>query len=134
MNIDFVQLKVAVRKPTYSTVNVWYPVLRMQSWLETLLELKPQYILGGHTLGQKEDWMSMMQSFWTAYREINPDHPVYAAHPLHQCVPYMLHGDEGRGLRRRPFLVEAFQPCLGVHGLEKTNESGHFASTKTCGF
>ena len=63
-------------------------------------------------------------NFWAVYQTIDEGHPVFSAGlDLGRVVPYALHGDEGKGLRGRPYLVESWQPIIGVAGPHHTNES-----------
>lgn len=63
--------------------------------------------------------------FWGTFQQCDPNHPVFTdGTDLETAIPYMIHGDEGRGLRRQPFMVQAWQPVLSWKGLAKTNTSG----------
>ena len=62
------------------------------------------------------------------YRRVDEHHPVFTTGvELGRVVPYALHGDEGRGLRGKPYLVESWQPIIGVAGPDYTNESSQLA-------
>ena len=85
-------------------------------------------ILGGHTFQDRQGWEELFSTFWSKYEQVNSDHPVYLDFDeatRRRCIPYFLHGDEGRGQCRRPFMIESFQPCVSHRGLEFTNESTH---------
>ena len=125
VDIDVAPITVAVRKPTYRTEKVWWPILKMSSWVEALCTKCPQMILGGHSLQDTLGWQSTLLNFWKRYQSFNGSHPIFQAGVDHRfVVPYFLHGDEGRGQCRRQFMVESFQPCISWKGTGHTNESG----------
>ena len=99
-------------------------MLKLQSWASYCLEAKPQILLGGYRAEDVEA-PAMLEWFWSNYKHVNENHPVFIDHAgaLGSCIPYMVHGDEGRGLRRRPFMVISIQPCIGHLGPEVCNES-----------
>ena len=79
----------------------------------------------------------MLLSFWYAYRFVDADHPVYRDYGdvLSTVVPVMLHGDEGRGLRHRPYMVISLQPVISYLGPQHNNEGTfrglHFSKCMT---
>ena len=106
VKLDCAPVTIAVRKPRYKTVEVWWPVLRLSCWAAALLKEVPRVLLGGHSLEDTFGWQSTFQTFWQKYQRINPKHRIYADKlDWKLCVPYFIHGDEGRGLCRRQFLV-----------------------------
>ena len=90
-------------------------------------------ILAGHSLEDRHAWENVFSTFWEKYEQVNPSHPLYVdfeATARGRCIPYFLHGDEGRGQRRVPLMIESFQPCISHRGLSFTNESTYLASIK----
>ena len=78
---------------------------------------------------QEAEWRCLFSWFWDLYRDIDPDHPflgVDADRSL--AIPYLLHGDEGRGLRSQAFMVESWQVLVGHLGPFTTNTSGHLVT------
>ena len=60
--------------------------------------------------------------------QVNPNHVIFQElgdFPIACAIPYFIHGDEGRGYCRRPFMVESWQPVISYKGLDKINESGY---------
>jgi len=97
----------------------------MASWVRALLDQSPGMLLAGHCLRDVTKWQAVFSRFWDLYRHVNPNHCIYAdGLDARNCIPYFMHGDEGRGYCRRPFMVESFQPVISQKGLEYTNESG----------
>ena len=123
--IDCGLIRVAFRKPQFRTEQVYWPFLRMHEWVRCLLRESPHMILAGHKLSDTGGWQGVFSEFWNTYRLINPGHTIFRDQlPTECCIPYFLHGDEGRGYCRRPFMVESFQPVISHKGLGYTNESG----------
>lgn len=95
-------------------------MLRMDTWLTFLLENYPAYILGGDAA----DPSSVFRSFWNDYKHVEGDHPLFASNiPWDRAIPYQIHGDEGRGQNKIPFLVCSWQPVVGHRGLSYVNDT-----------
>ena len=125
VEIDVAPATIARRRPFYHTSQVRWPVLKMSSWVKALLNKAPQMILAGHRVEDTSGWQSTFSSFWTRYKSVNGSHDIFSdGYDQRFVVPYFLHGDEGRGQCRRPFMVESFQPCISWKGSDVTNESG----------
>ena len=123
--LTWTDVTVRLRKPQPHHDVVKWPTIKLSDWARVLVECTPEFILGGLQLEDVDGWTSMFSSFWESYRSINGSHAVFSQGlDLGKCLPYAVHGDEGRGLRFKPYLVESWQPLIGVHGLSCTNESG----------
>ena len=107
----------------------------MQAWVKALLDESPWMILAGHDLSEVSEWQSTFAHFWSLYRYVNGGHCIYQdGHDTRTCIPYFLHGDEGRGYCRRPFMVESFQPVISHKGSDYTNESGYLGALVASSF
>ena len=101
----------------------------MTDWVKTLIKRRPQVLLAGCKFEEHMQWKAILRGFWENYRGVNGDHPIFSSgFPLDTAIPYFFHGDEGRGLRNRPIMIEAFQPVISQLGPDKTNESGWLES------
>ena len=130
VEIDFILLSVKRKKKKNKIMKVWFPILRMSAWVRCLLREAPQMLLAGYNL-KDPGWQDVFHAFWEIYKETDDTHPIYeAAIPWSHAIPYMLHGDEGRGQRRVPYMVEAWQLVISHEGPGKTNESSHPDRTK----
>ena len=126
--IDVCRVNIRLRKPQRHAVVYW-PMIKMSEWCKYLLQYKPQLILGGHDLNG--NWQAVFRSFWNDYRKTNPTHPIFEqSWDYGNCLPFMLHGDEGRGQLKRPFLALSFQFVVGHKGLEQTNDSTNLVCIK----
>ena len=125
VQMDAVQLTIMRKKPKVRIMKIWWPLLRMSSWVRTLLRDHPQTLLCGFTVKNCDGWRATLAEFWRNFRGGNAQHEIFnESRPLDHFVPYYLHGDEGRFYRNKPLMVEAFQPAISHRGVMYTNESG----------
>ena len=123
---DLISITVKRKRKQNKVEQIWFPILRMSEWLRCLIKHYPAVLLAGHQLDDVTGWQSTFENFWTRYAQVDGTHPIYAhesAIPWKMAVPYLLHGDEGRGQRQVPYMVEAWQLLIGYQGVESTNES-----------
>ena len=125
VQVSAVAVTVRLRKPKPHNEVLQWPILRITDWARALLQQSPSHLLGGFRFEDSPGWQHQFASFWSVYQKIDPAHEVFSAGlDWGRTIPYALHGDEGKGLRSKAFLVESFQPVIGRHGLFHTNESG----------
>ena len=129
--IDTCPVRALFRKPLRA-LQVDWPIIRLDSWANYILRYKPTLLLGGYVLEEVGAWTRMFTSFWEDFKVVNgAQHPCFADSlewegGLSRAVPYMVHGDEGRGLNRRPFLLISIQPIISHLGANVCNESTSF--------
>lgn len=90
-----------------------------------LMKKAPGLLVGGFR--DAGDRGVMLQSFWEAYRQNHPSHPVFVEHAgsLNRVVPISWHGDEGRGKRRGNTIVISWEATIGIeteHHIKKGNK------------
>lgn len=80
------------------------------SWVKYWLTECPQ-IFAGWSGSPKMNF----GAFWRAYQRQHPQHKVFDTHGarLENVVPIILHGDEGRALKRTNYLVFALETPMG---------------------
>ena len=124
--IDVCPVTVRMRRPV-RRLEVWWPILRMDQWAKLLFNQKPQLLLGGQVPDPQGKWKKLYYDFWSVYQNIHGDHPIFSRKDVDMgtCLPYMIHGDEGRGQLKRPYLVVSWQLLIGHNGLQATNDSGY---------
>eukprot|EP00439_Symbiodinium_sp_Y106_P035233 s5027_g4.t1 len=90
-------------------------MLHVPDWFSCLLEHRPEVLLAGYSV-EDEDLGRHLLAFWSAYRQEDPSHPIFQTHQGHldACLPYFLFGDEGRGHRKSPVMIFAFEVVLGL--------------------
>ena len=90
------------------------PYIRMTDWLRYLARNdKLEYLTGEKS---KMNRQAMLLEFWDRYSDLNPTHPIYEEAlqgriNLHEAIPVLHHGDEGRGFKRSGVLI------VSTHGL-----------------
>ncbi|CAE7432742.1 unnamed protein product [Symbiodinium sp. CCMP2456] len=92
--------------------------LSLQSWVTFLLRSNNWHMLSGLVRPDAERSEKIWKSWWDKFRFIEPNHPVYEMAAdgridLGRTAAVVLHGDEGRGRRRAPFMVLSFHSVLG---------------------
>lgn len=120
--MDVVEITLKRVKPL-TTYQAWWPFLTMESWALYLLSHHPWVLCAGHELGSDKAQADLYQ-FWSMYQSVDPQHPIFSSDcKWTHTVPYCLHGDEGRGRARVPFLVLSWQPLVGHMGMNRLNDS-----------
>ena len=128
MPVDFVLVPTTVQilKPKLRIDNVFWPTLSMKSWVSVLAESCPQVLFGGFRLQESENWRKLFGWCWERFEGVDGGHPIYELGCDRTCcIPIMVHGDEGRGLRSQAFMVESWQFVISHLGPFTTNTSGH---------
>lgn len=99
-----------------SIANTPWPILLLSSWLRLIFEkTNAEMLCNGLPLGK--DWNRELEAFWQLYRNVNPAHKIYQTPDrLAWTLPFMYHGDEGRGRLRRAVLICSYQPMLFSKG------------------
>ena len=122
--LKYVPIPIRSDRRTAKIQHVSYPTLPLSSWVECLFMEEPRLLLGGCDLGD-EGFREVLGVFWQRYRGTDPGLPLFAEDvDTSFCIPYMLHGDEGRGKVRRQVMVLSFQPMISFKGLSHLNTSG----------
>ena len=89
-------------------VRTWY--VSPPSWLAYIMSTDPGLLTG------PGDAESNLRNFWNSFRQSHPHHELYLS-PHLQCMervlPIILHGDEGRGLKKGKVMVTSLQSPLG---------------------
>ena len=80
--------------------------------LKYLIEKHPVVIFGtADTSKAKES----VRAFWQGYSQYHDTHEALSSgHPLHEILPFAVHGDEGRGKRRSQTTVFMLESVLNM--------------------
>ena len=127
VKISWVPVRVRQHRPKVKELDVLYPMIALSDWASYLLQNAPSFLLGGYSITEVQEYTSMFANFWKTYKKIDNSHPMYEHHPRCEwgrCIPYCLHGDEGRGKSKVPILIQSYQMLIGPAGIEHTNMSG----------
>ncbi len=118
---------VRQHRPKVHELEVPYPMIGLKQWASHLLATSPRFLLGGFSTSETASYTAVYSQFWSRYQGLEPDHPFYEHHPPAEwgrCIPFAIHGDEGRGKGKIPILITSYQMIVGVDGIETTNMSG----------
>lgn len=87
------------------------PILLPSSWLGCILKNYKFLLCGGHDC----DLHEQLSAFWTCFEFYQPGHVVFQKDKniLASTLPIVLHGDEGRYLKKGNFMVCAIESMLG---------------------
>ena len=104
------------------------PILLPSSWLKLLLAEYPFLLCGG--LGH--DFDQELKSFWRCYGYFQPGHACFQKDPadLASTLPLLLHGDEGRYLKKGNFMICTLETVLG-NDPNRKNTGKHVAAMMT---
>ena len=83
--------------------------------------------MGGWNLERADEFGAVLQLFWKRFRSQQPDLPLYAEtndEDWKFCIPYCLHGDEGRAAGKRPIMVLSAQPMVTLADMSDANGGG----------
>ena len=87
-----------------------WPVCFLSSWAKVGLEdYGGFFFAGGLTLDNLPQIESKLAAFWEKYEKAEGESTPFPT----RTIPFMIHGDEGRGQCKRPVLVLSYQPILG---------------------
>ena len=119
--IDVCEVHVKLRKPI-RVLKAWWPMIRLDQWAKFLLREKPELLLGGNST--KGNWRKTFTEFWDNYKKVDSQHPIHSeSFDLGGCIPYYIHGDEGRGQLRRPYMVISWQCMISHQGPQVVNDT-----------
>lgn len=127
VHVSMVPLVVRQHRPKVEEVKIKYPMISLKSWGTYLLANHPRFVLGGFSLNDTERYTAVYSQFWERYQQIDPGHEFFEHHPPAEwghCIPYAIHGDEGRGKGKTPILIQSYQMVIGPSGVDSTNMSG----------
>ncbi len=127
VKVSMVKLRVQLHRPRVQEVEAEYPFIRLQDWARYLLENNSKYLLGGFDITETKNYTEVFQRFWRNYRYLDGKHPTYSHFKeFGHVIPYLVHGDEGRGKGKNPILITSYQPLIAVGGEDYTNMKGWF--------
>ena len=105
--------------------KIQYPVLQLSDWCRCIFKLGGHFLMGGWNLDQADAFGETLQLFWRRFQCYHPDLPFYAeSHDWKYCIPFALHGDEGRGAGKKPIMVISAQPMITLPDMSDANSGG----------
>ena len=106
---------------------IQYPILKLSDWCAKIFQAGGNFLLGGLNLDSAEQFGETLQLFWHRFRVMEPNLPFYQRedHDWRYCLPFALHGDEGRSLGKRPVMIIAAQPLIACPDMSESNLKGY---------
>ena len=100
-------------------------VIRLRDWCEFLVNYNVWHVMLGLYNPDRRRERCILKEFWRRFKILKPDHQIWGEADKHKvdmsrCLPVALHGDEGRGRKRGPFLVVAYHSLIGF-GTQSSN-------------
>lgn len=98
--------------------NNTVPWFRVRDWANFIVRHNLWHMMTGLLKPDPPRSAAQWTRFWTMYRELVPNHQVFAKADrgeldLARTAAILIHGDEGRGRRRTAFMVISFHSVLG---------------------
>ena len=93
------------------------PMILPSSWLKRLLKDYP-FLLSG---GRENALQDQPEAFWTCFHFFQPEHVAFqkSKQELRSTIPLLLHGDEGRYLKKGNYMVCTIETPIGQDGSKK---------------
>ena len=102
--------------PSTKDDDTLFPVILVSDLVEALGRSGNMQRLWGDV--PEDEVQATLLEFWRRYAQDSPDHEVYRASregsvSLARSIPYLIHGDEGRGLKKKGVMLLSIQGILG---------------------
>ena len=90
------------------------PYISPRALLTWMLKKAPELLLGG--CRDTQQGRQHIKAFWQNYQNYHAAHRVFTEHGewLDSVIPMLVHGDEGRGVRKGNTAVVTLEPALGL--------------------
>lgn len=99
-----------------------FPYVAFSDWLRYAVEYDQlEQVVGVRDVSAMR---KVLATFWQRYQQIHPTHAIYQRgpeFPVDMTLPVLVHGDEGRGLKKKQVMI------LSTHGLlgKGSHQSNH---------
>ena len=105
---------------------VKFPLLKLSDWCQTIFSKGGHCLLGRQSLDHATQFANTLRLFWSRFKMVEPQLPFFSE-PEHNwdfSIPFMLHGDEGRGSAKKPVMVLSAQPMITSPDMSTSNLKG----------
>ena len=104
-----------------------FRAIALRDWCQFLVDCNMWHLLVGLKKPDARQERAILAEFWKRYKLLYPQHQIWDTFQRHGvdpacCAPMLLHGDEGRGRKKAPFLVCAYHSMIGF-GTLASNEA-----------
>ena len=86
--------------------------IRPQDWVQHWIDSCPELLCG-----KNATYAENFEAFWKLYEVEHPQHEVFSSHRdrLSRVVPLLIHGDEGRAVKKTSYLIVSVETPFGSH-------------------
>ena len=86
--------------------------IRPQDWVQHWIDSCPELLCG-----KNATYAENFEAFWKLYEVEHPQHEVFSTHRdrLSRVVPLLIHGDEGRAVKKTSYLIVSVETPFGSH-------------------
>lgn len=103
-----------------------FSVISLKDWCTFLLQYNCWHVMCGLSRPDPTRERAILAKFWEKFKVLQPDHDVWGIFERQKvdaslCCPIVVHGDEGRGRKKAPFLVMAYHSLIG-RGTQLSNK------------
>ena len=95
-----------------------FDAISLQDWCKFLINYNVWHVMCGLRKADRNRECMILSEFWKRYKVANPNSGLWAEFQQYnvdvsRCCPLVLHGDEGRGRKKAPFLITAYHSVIG---------------------
>lgn len=118
------KLTLPVQMSTFKVGREQIHYIKMTAWAQFLLSRNLWHHLAGLDSPDMDKCQQTWTLFWERFKKMRPSHEVFGrpGFDFSRCCGLLLHGDEGRGLRKSAVLVLAAHSILG-YGIRTSRKS-----------
>ena len=107
-----------------------FKAISLKDWCKFLIDYNCWHVTVGLRKPDPKRERDILAAFWDRYKQVYPRHEIWAEFDknhvdLSRTCPMLLHGDEGRGRKKAPFLVAAYHSFLGFGTLSANEKRKH---------
>ena len=93
-------------------------VIPLFHWLRFLVTFNTWHTVVGLMKPDPAREVAILTEWWKRFKQLKPHHQIWNEFSKHgvdvgRCCPLLLHGDEGRGRKKGPFLVVQYHSMMG---------------------
>ena len=92
--------------------------ISLRDWCKFIVDYNCWHVLVGLKNPNAQRERDILSEFWRRFKVVCPEHEIWAEISRYnvdvsRCAPILLHGDEGRGKKKAPFLIAAYHSMIG---------------------
>ena len=130
-------VRISKRGRPFRATMVQYPLLKASAWARASFSEGGHFFMGGRSLQEASAFGDVLHEFWRRYKLIEPHLSFFQEEDesnWRNCIPYAIHGDEGRGKAKKPIMVLSIQPLITSFDMSSSNLQGCLGSSTAIQF